>query len=212
MRITPRKILFIFAIFVCTQLCLQTPISAATFTVTKTSDTYPIGQTGQLRWAIQRANQTAGTNQINFNIPGTGPFVIQPVHDLDAITNPVIINGYSQPGATENTLATGNNAHLLIAMYGANYATGNAYQGSGNGLFFYQGSDGSVVKGLVISAWINNGIVVYNANNINIVGNFIGTKATGTAQLANQTGIFIESGNNTTIGSSIVTPIVKTNF
>ena len=37
---------------------------------------------------------------IDFDIPGSGPFVIQPATPLPAITHPVIINGYSQPGAS----------------------------------------------------------------------------------------------------------------
>ena len=194
-----RKILFTL---IFTQILLPIDIFAANFTVTKTSDTYPTGKSGELRWAIQQVNKSSGTSQILFKIPGTGPFTIKPVKDLDSITRPVTINGYSQPGATANTLATGNNAHLLIVLSGNNYKTGNAYQGSGNGLFFSQGSDGSIVKGLVISTWINTGIMIYNANNIRILGNFIGTNPTGSAQLANQAGIFIESGSNTTIGSS----------
>lgn len=190
---------------VCILSFLPITLFAATFVVTKTSDTYPTGQPGELRWAIQQVNNTAGTHQILFNIAaGTGPIVIQPVQDLDAITNPVTINGYSQPGASANTLTTGNNAQLRIVISGNNYKTGNAYYGTGNGLFFYQGSDGSTLKGVVLNAWVNNGIVVYNANNINILGNFVGTNPTGTAQVANQTGIFIVSSNNTIIGSSNV--------
>lgn len=199
MRMTLKKII---PILVLLQLCVSITIFASTFVVTKTTDTSPIGQTGQLRWAIQHANATPGTNQILFNIPGTGPFVIQPVDDLESITNPVTINGYSQPGASTNTLAVGNNAQLMIIISGNNYLTGNAYDGYGNGLFFDQGSDGSIVKGLVINSWVNNGIVVYGANNINILGNFIGTNQAGTVQLANQTGIYIESSSNTKIGSS----------
>ena len=200
MRAAPNKILLILT---CLPLSLHSTLLAATFTVTKTTDTYPTGQTGQLRWAIQRANATAGTHQILFNISGTGPFTIQPVKDLDAITRPVTINGYSQPGSRANTLATGNNAVLKIILSGKNYQTGNAYYGEGNGLIFDQGSDGSTVKGLAINGWINTGIVVYFADNVNIFGNFIGTNQTGTAALANQAGLYIESSNNITIGSAL---------
>jgi hypothetical protein len=175
---------------------------AATFTVTKTSDTYPTGQTGELRWAIQRCNATTGSHQILFNIPGTGPFTIKPVRDLDNIRRPVVINGYSQPGASVNTLATGDNARLMIVLNGNNYTEGNAYQGSGNGLSFVTGSTGSTVKGLVINAWVNTGIFIYRANNINIVGNFIGTDALGTTQVANQAGLFIQASYDTKVGSA----------
>ena len=173
-------------------------IFAATFTVTKTTDN---GVSGELRWAIQQSNKTRGTNTIAFNIAGSGPFTIQPKKDLDAITNPVIINGFSQPRATANTLASGNNANLLIVLSGNNYTEGNASTGTGNGLTFARGSSGSVVKGLIITSWINNGIVINGANSVSILGNFIGTNVQGTAQVANQTGIFVASATNTVIGS-----------
>jgi hypothetical protein len=175
---------------------------AATFTVTKTTDTTTTSVVGELRWAIKRCNATAGSSQILFNIPGTGPFTITPKQDLDAITKPVTINGYSQPGASANTLATGNNASLMIVLSGNNYTEGNAYEGTGNGLTFGSGSAGSTVKGLVINAWVNTGILIDGANSITIVGNFIGTNAAGTAQVANQAGLFIQSSNNTVIGTA----------
>ncbi len=174
------------------------------FTVTKTTDTYPTGTPGQLRWAIQQSNKSAGHGTINFKIPGTGPFKITPKNDLDPITKPVTINGYSQPGAHANTLATGNNAHLLIVLNGNNYKEGNATAGTGNGLLFSPGSAGSVVKGLVISTWINTGIFINGVNDISIVGNFIGTNAAGTSVAANQCGIYIQSASNTVIGTTNV--------
>ena len=38
---------------------------------------------------------------------------------LPTIEEPVIIDGYSQPGARPNTLAVGNNAVLKIELSGA---------------------------------------------------------------------------------------------
>jgi len=136
--------------------------------------------------------------------PGAGPFTIQPVKDLPFITRRVTINGYSQPGASVNTLgnANGNNANLRIILSGSNYTEGNAYNGTGNGLIFVQGSGGSVVKGLVINGWVNTGIYLFKANNVSINGNYIGTNNIGTTQVANQAGIFIDTCNNTVIGTS----------
>ena len=42
--------------------------------------------------------------------------MIQPPTPLPAITHSVIINGYSQPGASPNTLAQGDNAVILINL------------------------------------------------------------------------------------------------
>ena len=47
---------------------------------------------------------------ITFSIPGSGVQTISPASPLPTITDPVIIDGYSQPGASPNTLAVGNNA------------------------------------------------------------------------------------------------------
>src|SRR3989442_11170628 len=67
-----------------------------------------------LRAAIEEANANAGKDTINFNIPGSGVKTISPGSPLPNITESVIIDGYSQPGASENTLANGDNAVLLI--------------------------------------------------------------------------------------------------
>ena len=52
-----------------------------------------------LREAILNANFLTGTDNIHFNIPGTGPHTIQPASPLPEITDPVVIDGYTQPGA-----------------------------------------------------------------------------------------------------------------
>ncbi len=53
-----------------------------------------------LREAINSANATAGTDTINFDIPGSGPYVIAPVTGLPALTDPLFIDGSTQPGIT----------------------------------------------------------------------------------------------------------------
>src|SRR5436189_4942367 len=87
--------------------------TAATFTVTNTLDS----GAGSLRAAITSANATGGgTNIIQFNIPGTNVQTITPASALPAITRPVIIDGYTQPGASPNTnsLANGFSGALQI--------------------------------------------------------------------------------------------------
>ena len=65
-----------------------------------------------LRAAIEEANFTAAPDTINFAV---APFdnsvkTIQPSAPLPEITQIVTINGYTQPGAGANTLATADNA------------------------------------------------------------------------------------------------------
>lgn len=186
-----------------------------TYQVTKTTDT---GASGELRWAIQQSNGNpppAGfINAITFKISGTGPFVIAPKSDLDTITQPVLIDGYSQPLTKQNSLPfdQGDNATLLIVLNGSNYTVGNGIT-TGNGLTFDSGSNNSIVRGLVINQWLDNGIFVYPTNpnpdgalnGISIVGNFFGTNADGTQEMANKTGIRLRGTTNTVFNTTIGT-------
>lgn len=70
---------------------------------------------GTLRQAILDANSIAGPDLITFNIAVGSPFIIQPLSALPAITDPVVIDGYSQPGASANTLVAGDNAVILTS-------------------------------------------------------------------------------------------------
>src|SRR5665213_2287327 len=78
------------------------------FVVTTTADT----GAGSLRQAILDANTGGSAAAINFNIPGTGPFIIKPATNFPNITVPITIDGYTEPGASANTLAAGDNAVL----------------------------------------------------------------------------------------------------
>ena len=82
--------------------------------VTNTGDSGP----GSLRQAITDANTNPGLDTICFNIPGAGVQTIAPLSALPPISDPVIIDGYSQPGASPNTLAVGGDATLLIELNG----------------------------------------------------------------------------------------------
>src|SRR5947207_2682564 len=119
-------------------LALSSGALADTFTVTNTNDT----GTGSLRQAVTDANNHSGLDTIAFDIPGTGVHTITPATALPNITDAVIIDGYTQPGASANTLAVGDNAQLLIQLDGSTTA--------GNGLAFGP-PGGSTVRGLIIS-------------------------------------------------------------
>jgi Right handed beta helix region len=74
-------------------LMLTAAADAATVRVTTTAD----GGAGSLREAIDDANALGGPDTIRFDIPGQGPHTIAPASDLPAVTDPVTINGFSQP-------------------------------------------------------------------------------------------------------------------
>ena len=180
MRVNPRLGLFLL-------LCLAPiPAGAATFTVTNTSNS----GAGSLRQAILDANGAMGTDTIAFNIAGAGVHTITPATALPTITDPVIIDGYMQPGSSANTLAVGDDAVLLIELDGAT--------AGGTGLTITAGN--STVRGLVIGGF-SLGLVLSTNGGNTVTGNFIGTTPSGTAAHGNTSGIVIGSSNNTIGGS-----------
>src|SRR5256714_11418960 len=168
---------------------------------TAAADTYPVTNTndsgaGSLRQAIVDANAHSGPDNISFNIPGSGVRTITPATELPAITSPVTIDGYTQPGSSANTLAAGDNAVLLIELNGT--SVGN----SGSGLAFGSNAPGSTVRGLVINRFAGNGILIQSNGNT-VAGNFIGTNASGTGALGNSLdGISLQTSSNTIGGTT----------
>jgi cytoskeletal protein CcmA (bactofilin family) len=153
---------------------LETRCVPATFTVTVPDDDGP----GSLRQAIVDANTTANIgdpDRIEFAIPGSGVQTIGLLSPLPDITDAVVIDGYTQPGASQNTLASGNDAVLLVELDGTLAGTASA-------LNLVAG--GSTVQGLVINRFTGDGIDVSGDGNI-VAGNFIGTDAAGAANLGN---------------------------
>ena len=175
---------------------LPSMLSGAAFEVTTTADS----GAGSLRQAILDANASAGPDSILFNIPGSGVQTITVLSELPTITDSVDINGYSQPGSSPNTLAVGNDATLLIEVDG----NGGAY----HGLIVTAGA--TMISGLVINHFGNDGfaaiaIVLVNGGDNSVIGNFIGTDASGTSDAENNRGggIFMENSARNVIGGSV---------
>jgi len=176
---------------------LTTPAWANTYTVTNTNDS----GAGSLRQARLDANANAGLENITFNIPGGGPHTIAPLTALPNITSPVLLDGYTQPGASANTLAIGSDAVIQIQIDGVNLPN------FVHGLFLTTGSDGSTIRGLAIyrvsGGGVDNGIYIENSTGNFITGNYLGTDATGAAAgLGNERGIEVRSNNNTIGGAT----------
>ena len=168
--------------------------SGATFTVVNTNDS----GAGSLRQAILDANANPGLDTIAFDIPGSGVHTITPGTSLPAITDPVMLDGYTQPGSSPNTLAVGDDAVLLIELDGST--------AGGVGLAIDGPSGGSTVRGLVINRW-GNGIHVglsVASNGNTIEGDFIGTDPTGmaTSGMATYQVYVSSSSSNNVIGGT----------
>ncbi len=176
-----------------------------TFTVTDTNSDYNMGS---LNWAIQQVNvdtsdSGSSPDVIDFNIPGTGPFTI-PAPGFNGINNPVVIDGYSQPGSSPNTLAQGDNAVIQIVLDG---------QGNAFGLLVSGGS--STIDGLAIN---DSGTDLELLNPLGVPpspsygndavwGCFLGTDATGEAVVPSSffnddTGLEINDVPGNTIGGT----------
>jgi hypothetical protein len=167
--------------------------AADTYTVSNTLDAGP----GSLRQAILDANTRAGSDTISFNIPGSGVHTITPTTELPAITSPVMIDGYTQPGSSLNTQTVADNAVLLVELNGASVGNG------GSGLTFGAGATGSTVRGLVINRFAGNGILIQSNGNT-VAGNFIGMNASGTGAFGNSLdGIALQASSNTIGGMTI---------
>ena len=122
--------------------------------------TSPGGSTCTLRAAIMEANTFSDTDTIDFHI-GTGPKTITVGAALPPITQPVIINGTTQPGYVGLPLVQLNGNNL-----------------DADGLVVT--SDGVTIKGLVINRFRQDQIELRSGGPATIQGNFIGIDTTGT--------------------------------
>ena len=190
------------------------------YTVTTTKDAAPPNYVaGSLRLAITDAEEDSGFGgslgyySIVFNIPSTDPgcnastgvCLLQPVSEnlgagdfnaLPPIDANLIVDGYTQPGASPNTLANGDNAKILIQIDG-----GMASVAGGNGL---ETNDtiGVVIRGFDFTGWDTpappggidpSGAGGYGIGGMgfssNIEGNFVGVDTTGETAKPNTNGI-----------------------
>ena len=151
-----------------------------TYVVTNINDSGP----GSLRQAILDANSHFGADLINFNIGAGGVQTIVPLSTLPTITDPVTIDGTTQPGYAGKP---------IIELDGA------SAPGDGLTVFTYN----TTIRGLVINRFAGSGINAtglqggsINFNNlppvsVTVVGDYIGTDVTGLLARPNGTGIVL---------------------
>lgn len=175
---------------------LEDRLAPATFMVLNTDDS----GAGSLRQAILDANDSPNGDTpdlIAFDVPGPGVHTInvgaEGLGRLPTITDPLTIDGYTQPGASPNTLPVGGNAVLRVELNGSG-------AGPSAGLTIFAGS--TTVRGLVINRFELAGISIRGFTDNVIEGNFIGTDASGTIGLANQNGISISLSSSAIIGGT----------
>jgi len=170
------------------------------FTVTSTADAGP----GTLRQAILDANALTGGlacngHQIVFAIPGDGVHTIQPLSALPALLITINLDGFTQPGSMPNSASQGNNSVIAIQLDGS-------LAGTADGLLLSSSTcsaSGSIIRGLAINRFEGAGIrletfctapMICAVGNVLILGNFIGTDASGAIAMGNGFGATLAPG------------------
>ncbi|MGE4070477.1 MAG: hypothetical protein AB7E72_04825 [Lysobacterales bacterium] len=165
-----------------------------------------------LRGALLAANATPELDDIQFDIPASDPS-FQPAtaswrievsnSALPLIEAPVVIDGYTQPGASANTqtpLQGGLNAVLKIELRLVNSNGFNGLEISGN----FPAQAASTIRGLAISRFMNQIVLTGNAAH-RIEGCFLGTDISGSQPASTPTqgrGIFGFGSGPYVIGGS----------
>ena len=158
--------------------------------VTNTSASGP----GSLQQAILDANAASGLDTITFQIPGAGVHTITPANALPSITDPVVIDGTTQPGFAGTPLIEVNGASAGATSDGLRLTAGN-----------------STIRGLAINRFGGAGIHVQLPGGTNFIqGNFIGTDPTGTLSQGNGSaaqsgGVWIDGSSGNWIGGPYAT-------
>jgi titin len=173
----------------CRQLLLTTllawlfgfQVMAATFVVTNEAD----AGAGSLRSAMTNANYYPGLDTIIFNIAGAGVHTINLASALPMLTDPLVIDGATQPGYA---------GQPLIELNGAS-------GGASPGLRLLAPASGSTIRALALNRFGSHGIQVDGGSSNAFVANFIGTDALGTVARGNSLeGIFLNGSSGNTVG------------
>ncbi len=170
-------------------------VANAGLVVVNTNDNGP----GSLRQAIADANANVGVaDVISFAIPNDGP----PLHTivlaspLPALSDPVVIDGTTQPGFDTET------GRPAVQVSGAQLPLGST------GLLVT--STGVVVRGLSLTGFGSTGpesggqAVWLQAGAASIEGNWIGLAPGGTV-VPNHTGVLVDGGTHTVGGAAAAT-------
>ncbi len=141
---------------------------------------------GSFRQALLDANAAPGQDSITFSISGTPPFVISPKSLLPTVTDPVVIDGSSQPGFSTVPLV---------------WLDGPVAGAGVNGLTLLAGN--STVRSLIITRFSADGIRIEGAGSNVVEGNFIGIGFSGIGDLGNgEGGITIYRSSDNRIGGT----------
>ena len=163
---------------------LSGEFNIAFYQVTTTADDGP----GSLRDAINLANAASGLATVDFAIPGDGVQTISPLSPLPAITDSMLLDGFSQPGYL---------GAPLIELSGQSIGISDGLTITGAG---------ATIRGLQIDDFATGTAIVLTGSGAfgnTIEANWIGTDSSGSALHPNQGGVRIEAGaHDNTVGGT----------
>ncbi|HZY84043.1 MAG TPA: PKD domain-containing protein, partial [Gemmataceae bacterium] len=138
---------------------LEARLAPAVFTVVNAADSGP----GSLRQAVLDANASPGADAVRFSIPGAGAHTVSLLTPLPAVTDPLTIDGSSQPGFA---------GAPLVELSGA------ALAGAPVGLWL--AAPGSSVLALAVNRFAGHGLVLQSGGDV-VQGCYVGTSPAGAA-------------------------------
>ena len=163
---------------------------AARFTVTTAADAGP----GSFRQALLDAG-TNGGGTVAFNIPGAGPHAITLATLLAPVAAPVVIDGFTQPGASPNAAGPWEPTNAAIGIE----IDGRGVAAAGSGLVLRGGA--STVRGLAIGGFQQHGVVLEGQAGNVVEGCNIGTDASGATARRNAfSAVFVLQSGQARIG------------
>lgn len=162
-------------------------VLAGTYTVTNNNNS----GAGSLAQAITDANTNLGLDTIAFDLPEGGSMTIGLTSALPNIIEAVFINGYSQAGAAQGTIA-GRAIRINI--------DGSALPAATN--IFNVLSTNVTIAGLAIYKATNYGIYIGQGATAKIWGNYIGTDSTGLTTTLGNTLSGVQSNAFSGLGNS----------
>jgi hypothetical protein len=156
-----------------------------------------------LRQAIADANAAGAPARINIHIgTGCGPQTIILNTPLPAITVPMMIDGYYQPGATMNMLGRASNGEVKFNAGICIFLAGDPINKPGYGLRVDADANPNVhleVRGLAFTFFTSAAIDIGGGNGSWIHGNGFGETTAGST-FANNIGVDLHGGTATVIG------------
>ncbi len=174
-------------------------LAQRTFIVASSANTSTVcaGDDCTLKTAIEGAN--AGPNgalrdRIHFDLPE--PAIIQPDAPLPAVTDAVVIDGLSQPGASCSTWPP----TIKVALDGTRLTGPQPGERTG----FQILTNSVLVRGLNLRNFGSSALALFNGADRLIECNLIGTNLTGTAVASNDTGVLVFEGSRDQIMDNLI--------